>query len=173
MSSSETESKPTPLAPAVIKPGPDAQPPLDLAEDAARRKQKPSPTDRLEARADKHIDELQADKQRLQEEIKRLQTEVIVEFARTNESLRATLSQQSDYLARLETSYSWATRFNILSFICVTVGGVIVSYAAFIAPGSLLGQKLVADLGLGSLILGGLLQAVVSYYGSKSLNPKT
>lgn len=123
MSSSDSTIKAAPLPPAVIQPGPDAEPPLNLTRLADGLKQKLSPTDRLEARADKHIEELQADKLRLEKEIHSLRTVVIAEYERTNQSLRGSLSEQSESLARLETSYSWATSFNVFSFICVTVGG--------------------------------------------------
>ena len=70
MSSSQLEPAGVAPVPDVIRPGPDAEKPLDLGADARRKKEKlPTPTERLEARVDSYIAELKGDKQRIQAEI--------------------------------------------------------------------------------------------------------
>jgi hypothetical protein len=171
MSSSDVTVRVEPLSPpAVINPGPDAQPSLNLADDANRRKQKtPTPTERAEARADRHIEELRDDKKKLGEEIERLRNEEIPRLHSRIQEAEAKLTQQYALMARLETSYEWAIHFTWFSSVLVGLGGAIISYASFVKPEGAIGEKLVADFGLASLIIGIALQAMVSLRGGKTM----
>jgi len=78
MSSIGSEGGGRPQVPEIIRPGPDAEKALNIAEDAQRKKEKPAtPVERLEARVDSHIAELRDDKSKLQDEIRWLRTNEI------------------------------------------------------------------------------------------------
>ena len=164
MSSSDEPTRVEPLsAPAVINPGPDAQPPLNLVDDANRRKQKaPTPTDRLEARADRHIEELRDSNKRLEEEIGRLRSEEVPRLRSRIDEAESKLAQQYAAMARLETSYEWAISFDWFSFALVGIGGALISYASFVDAWRVFDKKLVADVGLTSLVIGMGLKAWAS-----------
>jgi hypothetical protein len=151
----------------VISPGPNSEAAVDVAA-AAQQKVKATPTQRLEARMELQINELKATRDHLRKDIRWLEGRV---------------STLAEGLTQLKTSYKWAISFNWFSFVLITIGGCIVSYASFL-PASQMAtdknsvispplefnmQKQVATFGLVSLILGVVIQATVSFQGYQSL----
>jgi hypothetical protein len=153
MSSIKPEAGEDPKPPEIIRPGPDAQPPENVRPPKERP---PTPTDRLEARADRHIEELRKDKQRLQDEIAHLRADL--------RWLDGLASWQRQALARLQTSYDNVIAFNWLSFALVVIGGGGVSYAALLP--TQLGAQMVATGGFAALVIGVVVQGWNSRRGS-------
>lgn len=152
-----------PNVPEVIVPEPGV-PPVDMVAKAEKQKAKgPSPTDRIEARADQHIQELQADKTRLLEAIQELQ-------ARTIPELQGEVRWLDRNFARLETEYKSAIDFQWTSTIFIIVGSGTVSYASFVGrlPWGI-DSKRFADFGFAALVFGVILQAVNSIRGRRAL----
>jgi hypothetical protein len=169
MSSNEPEVGDETHAPGIIRPGPDAEGPLDVAADARRKKERaPTLSERHEARVESYIAELRGDKQNLQMEVRSLRTVEIHHLREDVRWLENLISWQSQALTRLQTSYEWAITFNWLSSALVAIGGGIVSLAAFISlqPAT---QKMVASTGFVGLLIGVGIQLVVSYRGSRVL----
>jgi hypothetical protein len=169
MSSHESEAGDQPHAPEIIRPGPDAQPPLNVAEDAQQRKEKlPSLGVRLEARIDAHIAELKDDKQILREENHFLRFNEVAHLREDVRWLEGLVLWQREASVRLQTSYEWAIAFNWFSFALIAIGGGLVSLAAFISlkPGT---RRIVAILGFTGLSIGVVMQAVISSRGTRAL----
>jgi hypothetical protein len=168
MPSSEQGATEKPHAPAVIRPGPDAEKPLDLAAGAREKRAKlPSPSERLESRVDTFIDELKRDKLELQREVQRLRIQDIQHLRTDVRWLEERVISQTQAFARIQTSYEWAISFNWLSFALIAIGGGVVSYAAFVPLKS--GARTVATIGLTSLVIGVFVQAINSFRGARSL----
>jgi hypothetical protein len=164
MSSSESEPSSPPPAPGVIRPGSDAEKPLDLGADVQRKKEKlPSPAERLEARIDSYIAELKIDKDRLQAENHQIRTFEIHHLRVDVRWLEDRLSWHERELVRTRTSYVSAIAFSWFSFALIAIGGAVVSYATFVRPDA---QLTIATAGLVSLFIGVIVQAVNSAIGS-------
>jgi hypothetical protein len=164
MSSSEKGAAGEQPAPSVIRPGPDAEKPLDLAADARRKKEKlPSPTERLEARVDSYIAELKGDKLRFQAEVRHVRIHEIHHLRDDVRWLEERVSWQERELTKTKTSYASAIAFSWFSLALVAVGGVIVSYATFTHPDM---QLTIATAGLVGLFIGVIVQGVNSALGS-------
>ena len=164
---SPQEEKREPKPDDVIRPGPDAQPNVNIRE-AREQPRSKTPTDRLEGRADQQIAELQRDKNNLQLELSQLRNIEIPHLRQDIRWLESRLSWQDRTIARLQTSYQWAIAFNWLSFALVALGSVVVSLASFL-PISPSAQQSVAAAGFIGLLIGVIVQAVNSYRGSHVL----
>ncbi len=147
-------------------------PSIDVV-DAVRKRAAPSPTDRIEARADLHITELKADKERLSAELQVVRSVEISHLREDARWLEARETALLNALATLQTSYEWAISFNWFSFALIAIGGCVVSYAAFLppprTPDQIGIQKIVATSALVLLLVGVIVQAFVSYRGQKAL----
>lgn len=157
-------------SPGSLRPKSDAKPSVNVTKHAKRLREerRPTPTDRIEARADRHILDLQSDRKRLQGEIHRLRT---LEIAHLREDLRwleEHASSRSQAYARLKASFEYAVTFSWFSSALVTLGGAAVSLAA-ILPLSLGPQRLVAAVGFAGLSVGVAMQGVNSYRGTEVL----
>jgi hypothetical protein len=153
----------------VIRPGPDAEKPLDLTASIRQKREKiPTVTERLEMRVDGYLSELKQDKDRLSREVDRLRGHEIHHLRNDVRWLEERVLHESQALARLQTSYEWAIAFSWFSFALVAIGGGLVSYAAFASPHSAT-QQIVATMGLTSLVIGVIVQAVNSYRGGRAI----
>lgn len=154
--------------PGNLGPSSSSQPAVNVTKQALREKNQkgPSPTDRLEARADRHIDDLQKDKHDLQAELERLRTREIAHLRDDVRWLEDLASRQSQTLARLKTSFEYAITFSWLSSALVTLGGAAISLAALL-PLPIGPQRVMAIAGFVGLLIGVVVQAVNSYRGSR------
>jgi hypothetical protein len=155
-----------------ILPGAAPAEPIDLAARAGKQS-KVTPTDRIEARADLLITELKGDKATLYAELHVARYSEIPHLREDVRWLEDRESSLKNSLTLLQTSYEWAISFNWFSFALIAVGGSVVSYAAFLPPAQPSAgfdkQKLVATFALAALLIGVIVQAVVSYRGTKTL----
>ena len=148
----------------MIRPGPDAEKPLDIAVDARRKRGSlPSPTERLEARVDSYIAELKDDKRRFQEEVHHVRIHEIHHLRDDVRWLEEHVSWQDRELVKTKTSYASAIAFNWFSFSLIAIGGAVVSYATFAHPDT---QLTIATAGLVGLFIGVIVQGVNSAVGS-------
>jgi hypothetical protein len=156
----------------IIAPGPTSAPSIDVAA-KVRKRAELTPTDRIEARADLHITELKGDKKTLHAELQVVRYSELPHLREDIRWLEGRESSLQNSLTALQTSYGWAISFNWFSFALIAIGGCIVSYAAFLpAPKESDGigmQRFVATLALASLLIGVIVQAIVSYRGTKTL----
>jgi hypothetical protein len=157
----------------IIAPTTTPPPSIDVAAKEAKRRAELTPTDRIEARADSLITELRADKLRLDAELHALRYTEISHLRDDLRWLEARESSLLNALTALRTSYEWASSFNWFSFALTAVGGCVVSYAAFLpvprSPDNIGAQKIVATFGFALLSIGVIVQAFVSYRGTKTL----
>jgi hypothetical protein len=168
MSSTDFEAGRDPRPPEISRPGPDAQPTIIVDADVRRKKEKTSPTERIEARADRHIAELQANRRDLLEDIRNLRTSEVPHLRADIRWLEGRLAWHREALVRLQTAYEWAIAFSWFSFALVTIGGVVVSFASFI-PLNPIAQKIIATAGFIGLLIGVSVQALSSSRGSRAL----
>jgi hypothetical protein len=147
------------IAPVGIPP-----PPIDVGS-KARERARATPTDRIEARADLQISELKGDKESLRSELRVVRYTEIPHLRDDVRWLEDRISSLRDELNILRTSYGWAISFSWFSFALVAIGGGLVSYASFLMDM----RTTVATLAMVALLIGVLIQAVVSYLGTRTL----
>jgi hypothetical protein len=142
-------------------------------EAKVRERDKATPTDRIEARADLHITELRVVKESLTQEVLNLRYTEIPHLREDLRWLEIRGSSLREALTTLRASYEWAISFNWFSFALVSIGGGLISYASFLpAPQSLAEidkRTTFATVALVILLIGVLIQAFVSYRGTKTL----
>ena len=154
--SAESEGASEPESPPVIRPGPNAEQPLDLAANVRRKRERiPSVSERYEIRVDGYLTELKQDKLFLRKEVDRLRLHEIHHLRNDLRWLEERVLNQTQAFARLQTSYEWAIAFSWFSFALIAVGGGLVSYAAF-ASSHTATQKTIATSGLIALTIGGV-----------------
>jgi hypothetical protein len=171
MTAAEQEPGDAPHAPEVIRPGPGAKDPLNVAADAQGKKDKPpSVTVRYEVRVDSYIAELRRDKQRLEEEVQWLRIQEIHHLREDARWLEDLASWQSQELAKTRTSYASAIAFSWFSFALIAVGGCLVSYATFVHPEN---QRVIATAALVGLFTGVAVQGFNSLVGTRLFLGKT
>jgi hypothetical protein len=171
MTAAKQEATGGPSEPEVIRPGPDVEKPLNVTADAQEmRRRPPSPTERYEARVDRHIADLQRAKQQLEEEIRRLRDQEIHHLREDVRWLEDFNSGQSRELVKTQTCYASAIAFNWLSFALIAIGGCVVSYATFVHPQA---QMTIATAALVGLFIGVAVQAFNSWVGTRLFLGKT
>jgi hypothetical protein len=152
---------------------PITTPPPSIDVEAKARERGITPTDRIEARADLHITELKSDKESLREELRIVRYTEIPHLREDARWLEERESSLRESLNTLKTSYEWAISFNWFSFALVAIGGGFVSYASFLpppkSPSEMDTRTTVATLAVVALLIGVLIQAVVSYRGTRNL----
>lgn len=149
----------------IIAPTSAPPPPIDVGA-RAREREKMTPTDRLEARADSLIEELRGDKESLRRDLESARSAEMPHLRADVPWLEDQLHSLREVLGVLRTSYEWAITFNWFSSALVVLGGASVSYAAFLPSAH---SRPVATLSFAALIVGVLVQAVVSYRGTRTL----
>ena len=156
----------------IIAPGPTPAESINVAE-KARKKAEVTPTDRIEARADRHITDLKTSHATLYAE---LQIVRYTELPHLRDDVRWLEERESSLmnaLTLLKASYEWAISFNWFSFALIAIGGCVVSYAAFFpaqnSPGGFDIQKMVATFAFASLLIGVIVQGYLSHRGRKTL----
>ena len=170
MVENQQEESTAPFEHEAIRPGRDAETPVDLSAKVRRIKEKqPSPTERYEARVDSYIEELKRDKQRLNEEVGRLRVEEIYHLREDIRFLENLASWYGRELVRVRTLYKSAIAFNLLAFGLVAIGGGAVSYAAFFHPQA---QWTLATAGFVGLLLGVMIQGYNSWSGMSLSKPE-
>jgi len=156
----------------VIAPASVPAPSIDVAARASKR-EKETLTDRFNAKVDLHITELKADKDRLRVELQVIRQ---TEIPHLREDVRWLEGRQTSLVTAftaVKSSYDWAIAFNWFSFALVVVGGGFVSYASFLAapqsPAEMDKRTVVATIAVVALVLGVLVQGIVSYRGTMTL----
>ena len=153
----------------IISPGPSSEHVFNV-EAAIEKQPKLTPWDRSDARANQLIKELKDDKESLQNELHTVRYSEIHHLRDDVRWLESRETSLLNALTLLRTSYDWAISFNWYSVGLITIGGCFVSFAAFLpAP------QFVATFALAALLIGVIMQAIVSYRGTRSLmeNPAT
>ncbi|HWE35876.1 MAG TPA: hypothetical protein VG406_04830 [Isosphaeraceae bacterium] len=147
---------------------PDVSPPPDVdVEATARRRPALTAAQRAEVSAEQLITELKADKESLRAELRAVRSNRSKEIPHLREDVRwleRRRASLSESLTTLKTSYEWAISFNWFSTAPIAVGGGGVSYAAFLPA-----TKTVANLSFAALLIGVILQAIVSIRGTRTL----
>jgi hypothetical protein len=156
----------------VIAPTTSPTPSINV-EATARKRAELTPTDRIEARADLLIAELKADKASLHAELQVVRYSDIPHLREDLRWMEGRESSLQNELATLKTSYEWAVSFNWFSFALVAIGGGFVSYASFLpVPQSsteMDSRTTVATLAVAALLIGVIVQALISYRGTRTL----
>ena len=132
---------------------------------------KSTPAAQLANRVDQHIKELQQSKRKLGEELDRVRYEELTHLRNDQRWLENRLSATRSASDNLRTSYDWVIGFNWFSFALIAIGVGLVSFAAFL-PDSLPGigpPKLVAAFAFAALVIGVIVQAMISFRGSRAI----